>query len=190
MAMTQASVVVGVFPERSQAQCAVDELRRAGFSDEEIGFLTRASVADTGEDVGANTATGVAGGGLVGGLMGAAAALLIPGFGPAIAGGILAAVLGGAALGAAAGGLLGAFTSIGVSDTDARFYQNELNAGRSIVTVKAPTGLEDAEVLLRNCGASNVKTHIGIINTTSALRPPDTFDPTTNTPSNSEPQQT
>ncbi len=46
MVMKQHSVVVGVFADQAQAQPAIAELRRAGFSDDEIGFLTRAVTAE------------------------------------------------------------------------------------------------------------------------------------------------
>ncbi len=182
MAMTQTSVVVGVFSDHPQARHAIDALQRAGFSDQEIGFLTRAGSTETSEDTSANAATGALEGGLLGSILGAAASLLIPGIGPALAGGILIATLGGAALGAAAGGLIGVFTSLGVSDNDARFYQDELTAGRSIVTVKASTGLDDAATILRENGASDVRTHEGVINAIPPQRPygapSDTYDPT------------
>ena len=43
MSMTQSSIAVGVFHEPAQAQRAIEELRQAGYSDDEIGFLARAT---------------------------------------------------------------------------------------------------------------------------------------------------
>ena len=117
-----------------------------------IGFLSRVAEADTGTDVEGSAATGAISGGVVGGILGAAAALLIPGFGPAIAGGILAATVGGVAIGATAGGILGALTSLGVSENEAKFYQRELEAGRTIVTVKSADGATQATAILHNNG--------------------------------------
>ena len=190
MAITQNWIVVGVFPEDTQAKQAIDDLRRAGFNDDEMGFLTRAGVIESPGDVGASVTTGAVSGGVVGGVLGAAVSLLIPGFGPALAGGILAATLGGAALGATAGGIIGTFTGMGASEREAHFYQKELEAGRTIVTVKAPSGYGEAEAILRRNGATDAKTLFGAFNATPPLRPygapPDTYDPTTGSGTNEE----
>jgi outer membrane lipoprotein SlyB len=179
MAMTQSSVAVGVFVEEAQARKAIDELRRAGFSDDEIGFLARARAVGAEDQRAANTTSGIVGGGVVGGVLGAAASLLIPGFGPAIAGGILAATLGGAALGAAAGGIIGSLTGMGVPERDARFYQRELEAGHTIVTVKTPdaTGYDEAIAIMRANGAYDATTQEGVINATPPIRPYGTGEP-------------
>src|SRR5436853_4493153 len=118
MATTNPSTVVGVFVDRAQVEQAIQALERAGFTDQQIGFV-RPGEQPTGEartDKGTQVAAGVGGGGVVGGIVGTAAALLIPGLGPAIAGGILAATLGGATIGAIAGGLIGALTNMGVPE--------------------------------------------------------------------------
>ena len=108
MTMTDRSTVVGVFELRSEADAAIYELQRAGFTDDQIGFIVRnedAGAATTVEDgntteAAPGAAVGAVSGGIIGGVIGAAAALLIPGIGPVIAGGILVTVLGGAAIGA------------------------------------------------------------------------------------------
>ncbi|GAC1366008.1 MAG: hypothetical protein NVSMB44_28770 [Ktedonobacteraceae bacterium] len=166
MSTMQSTVVVAVFPTQDQAQQALDELRRAGFSDGEIGFLRRAAPGLSGSEVVPVAAGGAVEGGLVGGIVGAAVALLIPGFGPALAGGIIAATLSGAALGATAGGLMAALSELGVSNADARFYQQELSAGHIIITVKAASGQEEARTLLKRAGSTSVKTHVGVMNAT------------------------
>ena len=182
MAMTQSSVAVGVFSDLAQARQAIDELRRAGFNDDEIGFLTRAGTIEPENEQGARIAADAAGGGLVGGTIGAVAALLIPGFGPAIAGGILIATLSGAAIGAAAGSIIGSLTGMGVPEEEAHFYQKELEAGRPIVTVKSASGQDEAVAILRRNGAYDATTQSGVINATPPLRPyggvpPETYDP-------------
>lgn len=182
MAMTQSSVVVGVFADLAQARRAIDELRRAGFNDDEIGFLTRAGTIEPENEQGARMATDAVEGGLLGGALGAVAALLIPGFGPAIAGGILIATLSGAAIGAAAGGIIGSLTGMGVPEEEARFYQRELEAGHPIVTVKTVTDQDEAVAILRRNGSYDATTRSGVINATPPLRPyggvpPETYDP-------------
>jgi len=78
MGMTQGEVAVGVFVNSVQARRAVEELHRAGYSGDEIGYLTRASANRPSEDTGTFIANSAVEGGLVGGLIGAAAALLWP----------------------------------------------------------------------------------------------------------------
>src|SRR5947209_1934142 len=187
MAMTDRSTVVGVFADRVQAERAIEALHRAGFTDEQVGFVRRGEDTGTNDgekrtDEGANFTSRVIGGGALGGILGAAAALLIPGFGPAIAGGILAAVLGGVAVGAAAGGILATLTSIGIPEEEARFYQKELEADRTIVTVKAPTAQAEALEILRRNGAYDATTRFGEFNARPPLRPYGSAEPGDNEP--------
>ena len=113
------STVVGVFPDRSQAQQAVGELKRLGFREDQIGVIGREglpngkSARPAAEQAGHSkaaegAATGVAAGAGVGALwaLGIAAGML-PAIGPVIAGGLLASVLASAAGGAAIAGLVG-----------------------------------------------------------------------------------
>lgn len=153
MGMAQGYIAVGAFRDPLLARRAIEELHQAGYSDEEIGYLTRASAIESEAGTEASIANGAVEGGLVGALIGATAALLIPGFGPAIAGGILAAALSGAAVGAAAGGIVSALIGIGVPEEEARHYQKELEAGHTVVTVKAQSGYADAVQILRRNGA-------------------------------------
>jgi hypothetical protein len=110
-------------------------------------------------------ATGAVSGGVVGGLLGAAAALLLPGLGPALAGGILAVTLGSVALGAVAGSFVGALTGFGIPEEDALYYQNELELGRIIVTVKAAERYQEAFDILRHNGAYDANTRNNTQNT-------------------------
>ncbi len=41
MTTTGRSTVVGVFEDRAAAERAIDELRRAGFNDDQIGYVVR-----------------------------------------------------------------------------------------------------------------------------------------------------
>jgi hypothetical protein len=157
----QSQVVVGVFDDQNRAQQAVNELRSAGFNDNQIGFALRGgrmgnvgtTPVGTGEGVAGNTVGGAVAGGAIGALIGAGAALLIPGIGPAVAGGILATALTGGAIGAVAGGLLGALTGLGVPEEEARFYQQEFEAGRVVVTVQAGNRAQEALSILQRYGA-------------------------------------
>ncbi|MEO8970078.1 MAG: hypothetical protein ABI406_00585, partial [Ktedonobacteraceae bacterium] len=104
-------------------------------------------------------ATGAVTGGIVGGVIGIAAGLLLPFIGPAIAGGVLIAALGGAALGAVAGGFMGAFVRMGVPEEQARQYEQEFKAGRTIVTIKTDDRQQDALNILSNNGAIYFNAH-------------------------------
>lgn len=176
MDMTRRSVVVGVFNDHTQAETAVDELQRMGFRDDEIGFAWR---GESGSHDTEKTKSHVGTGAIVGGILGAAAALLIPGVGPAIAGGILAPLLGagvtaagvgaaGAALGAAAGGLMGALTGMGVPEEEAKYYDNEFSQGLAIVTVKAGSRYSEARDVLMRHGAYDVNSTHGGTGTVAA----------------------
>jgi len=156
-------VVVGVFSDRHRAQEAIQELKRSGFRDEEIGVVARdedevaGRVAEDegveGSNVGKGLAIGAASGAGIGGLwaIGIAAGLL-PAIGPVIAGGILASLLASAGVGAAVGGVAGALIGLGVPEEDAEFYEGEFKSGRTIVTVRAAGRYGEAMSILRRFG--------------------------------------
>src|SRR5215210_3109140 len=139
----KAGTVVGLFHDSSAAERAIRDLRTAGFSDREIGFIMqnrdeeRRLATDTGTKAGETAAAGAVGGGVLGGIVGLLAgvgALVIPGIGPIIAGGALASTLAGAGIGAAAGGLIGALVGMGIPEEDARYYESGLQEGGILVT--------------------------------------------------------
>jgi hypothetical protein len=171
MAMTQDFIAVGVFHDAEQARHAIDELKRAGYSENEIGFLARASATESEDDTMKNATTGAVEGGVIGGVLGAAAALLIPGFGPAIAGGILLATFGAAGIGALAGTIIGTLVSIGVPEEEAHHYKRELEKGHTIVTVKATSGYDDVLAIMRNNGAKDAKIRYSEFNAEPPQRP-------------------
>jgi hypothetical protein len=158
--MPNRTTVVGVFSDRNDAERALDNLAAAGFRDDQVGILTRGDASRVGEtkapDRGSKVGEGAAAGVVVGGILGAAASLLIPGIGPVLAGGILAGVLGTAVVGAAAGGVIGALVGMGIPEEEARFYEGEFKAGRTLVTVKADSRYDEARSILREAGAYDV----------------------------------
>lgn len=173
MARMERSTVVGVFEQRNDAERAIDELHRAGFTDEHIGFIMRDGSGHTTHDVsttgpsqaGEGAVGGMLAGAGIGGLIAAAASLLVPGFGPVLAGGILATTLGGAAIGAAAGGILGALVGMGVPEDEARYYETEFESGRMLVTVRADGRFDEARDILYRCGAFDVDHRSGMVGT-------------------------
>jgi hypothetical protein len=153
--------IVGVFPTPQQAQRAVMELKSSGFSESDIGVVSRNSegkvVGKDAEDAGANAATGAAAGAATGAGLGALWGLgilagVLPGIGPAIAGGTLGVLLSSAAAGAAAAGITGALVGLGVSEDEAAYYENEYKAGRTLVTVRAGAKAAAAEQIFARHG--------------------------------------
>jgi len=155
--------MVGVFHTRAEATEAMNALRNAGFRDDQIGFAVR-TVGDINDlnpdsipDDVRGSGTGAAGGALTGAIAGGAtAALMVPAIGPVIAGGIVAAAMLGAAVGAAAGGVLGSLINLDVPEHDARVYEQEMRAGKSVVLVRAGDRADEAAVILGRAGAFDV----------------------------------
>jgi hypothetical protein len=154
------STAIGVFQDRAQAERAVDELHRAGFRNDEIGFVTRdgkhvvTDATDTEVRAESGAAAGAVTGGILGALLGGVAALSVPGVGPVVAAGLLAGVLGGTAAGAWGGGLLGALIGLALPEEEARYYQGEVEAGRALVIVQAGDRYAEAVGILSRCGGT------------------------------------
>ncbi len=155
------TTLVGVFEDRSAAERAVDELERSNFKNDQVGFAIRGDevvrggmISDAqGTKDGRGAITGAATGAGLGAILGAAAAMLLPGIGPVVAGGILAMAFGGAVAGTAVGGIMGAMTGLGVSEEEAKYLEQEFQSGRAIVAVKAgPRAVEAAEIMRRHGG--------------------------------------
>jgi uncharacterized membrane protein len=161
------SIASAVFDNRTEAERAVSELRSAGVRDSDISIVAQhdgknMSTDGAGEKTGdlvSKTALGAGAGALLG-----VAALAIPGVGPLVAAGAIAeAAVGGAALtgtaiGAAAGGLTSLLTKHGVSDDDARYYEDRVNQGGVFVSVDDSSNVDRArvsEILYRSGGHSS-----------------------------------
>ena len=160
MTTTDRSTVVGVFENDAQARQAVNQLEEMGFTADQVGYAGHGGDAiseDKATDVAGGAATGAVGGGVIGGVLGALAAGLIPGVGPIIGAGILTATVVGAGAGAAAGGLLGGLTGLGVSEEEARYYEDEFKSGRSLVAVKAGDRYAEVRTRLRDLGAYDIE---------------------------------
>jgi len=165
MGTNQRSTVVGVFEDRDQARRAVEELKRMGFRDDQIGVVShdddRRDVGDkTTEGTGSYASEGAAIGAATGAGVGALWALgiaagLLPGIGPVIAGGLFASLLASAAGGAAVAGIAGALIGMGIPESEAQYYEEEFKGGRTIVTVRAERRYDEVEATLRRFGAYN-----------------------------------
>jgi hypothetical protein len=100
------------------------------------------------------TAIGAASGAGLGALwaLGIAAGVL-PAVGPVIAGGLLVSVLASAGATAAVGTVVGALVGLGVPEEEAWYFENEFNAGRTLVTVRPESRIAEVEAVLRDHGA-------------------------------------
>jgi uncharacterized protein (TIGR02271 family) len=159
--MSDRTTVIAIFDERTQAQRAIDQLKRAGFTEKEIGVTTRdgdgggqIARADKGETHAKEGAiAGVATGAGVGALWGLGIlAGVLPAIGPAIAGGTLAAILSSAAAGAATAGVAGTLIGLGIPEEEANYYDQEFRAGRTVVTVQAVGRQAEAQTILQQAG--------------------------------------
>jgi hypothetical protein len=173
MTGAQRSLIVAVFNDHNEADRAVDELRRAGFRNDQIGMVSRdpntgkattRPAKDKGVSEGTGAAVGAVAGAVAGAGIGGAVALgilagVIPGIGPAIAAGTLGVVLANAAGGAAIAGVAGALIGLGVSEEEARHYEGEFKAGRTLVTVhNVGNRFDEAWNILRRHGAYSRET--------------------------------
>ena len=169
MGTRREGVVVGIFHSAGDARRAIEDLRRANFSDKKIGLLTHDEDGDPdvksfkemeGNKAGTGAAIGAAAGAGGGTLwaLGIAAGIL-PAIGPVIAGGLLAAIAASAAGGAAAGVVIGSLVGLGVSDEEAAFYDEEFRKGRTIVVVHSDDRADLAVTILRAQNSQNPHLH-------------------------------
>ena len=163
--------IVGLFKDRARAEQAVRDLVDAGIDRDDISVVARdgeRGVADVSTDGVSDTTTGAvagAGGGAVlGGLAGillGLGALAIPGIGPIVAAGPIVAGLTGAGIGAATGGLVGALVSAGVPEDEAKYYEEGVRQGGSLVIVKNGDAAVGVEEILERNGAYDTRGRSG-----------------------------
>ena len=140
---TVKATTIGVFATHEAADRAVADLKKAGYTDDQIGLVGKNAKGKTvkvdggghnhaGEGLAIGAAAGAASGAAIG--VGILAGVL-PVIGPVLALGTIGTVLFNAIGGAAAAGLAGALIGWGIPEEDAKYYENEVKAGRFLVTV-------------------------------------------------------
>ena len=153
--------IVGLFDNFSEAEAVVRYLERAGYDRTDMSIVanevargsTRTTTAAGADNAAEGAGTGAIIGGVTGGMAGliaSLAGLAIPGIGPVIAAGPLVAALTGAGVGAVAGGLIGALTSAGVPEEHARYYEEGVRRGGTLVTVSASDADADEVMEIMN----------------------------------------
>lgn len=150
-----------------QAEHIVDQLKIAGFSNNDISVLfpdksstkdfahEKHTKAPEGATIGGGTGIGV---GAVLGWLAGIGSLAIPGAGPFIAAGPIMGALSGAAVGAAAGGLTGALIGLGIPEYEAKRYEGKIKGGNVLISVHTENSdeLERAENIFEKAHAEDI----------------------------------
>ena len=168
-ATTGRQTVVGVFEGMERAERALNGLKDAGFTPEQVSVVAKdkrdvQQMSDNTEMVadsaGAGAVTGTLLGGVAGFLVGISA-LVIPGIGPIVGTGIIVSTLAGAGIGAVAGGRDGALVGHGVPEEDAREYEGHVKAGSILLTVHALSADEErsAREIFNNTKGGSVRSY-------------------------------
>src|SRR5687767_13810287 len=164
-----AKAVFCIAKTEAQATTIVEQLKAAGFSNNDISALlpdkagTRDFAHEQHTKAPEGAATGAATGGVLGGALGWLAgigALAIPGVGPLIAAGPIMAALSGAAVGAAAGGVTGALIGLGMPELEAKRYESKIKDGNILISVHTDNHdqLKLAKEIFENVGATDIST--------------------------------
>ncbi len=157
----------GIFPSRSAAEAAVDQLIAAGFSNDDVSVLMSDSkgskefASEKNTKAPEGTTTGVVSGGTIGGTLGLLAglgALAIPGVGPLIAAGPIMGALAGLGIGGAVGGLVGALVGMGIPEYEAKRYEGRVKDGGILVSVHCDSSDEvgRAKDVLKAAGGEDI----------------------------------
>jgi len=161
------TTVAAVFETEEQAKEAFRRLQDAGVSGDDIGLVLREQARQNERheefvrdaDHWAGASVGAAVGGTGGWLAGAAmtgAALAIPVIGPVLAIGALAGIA--SAAGGALGWLAGGLAARGMEHPEASFYQNAVEEGGVLMTVKAEgPNVERVQAVIRMYGGKEYR---------------------------------
>src|ERR1700726_1467860 len=161
------TAVFGIYPNRTNVDSAVNDLKAAGFKNTDISVLfpenqgtkdfahEKSTKAPEGPKTGAGTGS-LLGGGL--GWLAGIGALAIPGLGPFIAAGPIMAALAGAGVGGAVGGLTGALVGMGIPEYEAKRYEGRVKDGGILLSVHSDSSEETkrAKDILERTGAQDI----------------------------------
>ena len=156
-----------IFPSKSEAELAVNQLTAAGFSSQDVSVLmadksgTRDFATEKNTKAPEGTTTGAGVGGTVGGTIGLLAgigAIAIPGVGPLIAAGPIMATLAGIGVGGTVGGIIGALVGMGIPEYEAKRYEGRVKDGGILVSVHCDSSDEvsRAKDILKAAGGDDV----------------------------------
>jgi len=162
-----AKAVFCIATSEFQAESIVNELKVAGFSDNDISVLfpDKTGTKDFAHEHHTKAPEGAAAGAGTGGVLGGALGWLagigllsVPGVGPFIAAGPIMAALGGAAVGAAMGGIAGALIGMGIPEYEAKRYEGKIKEGNILISVHTENGSQArrAKEIFENAGAHDI----------------------------------
>src|SRR5580693_10179707 len=162
-----AKAVICIAKSEEQATRIVDDLKAAGFSNNDVSVLLpdRAGSRDFAHEhhtkAPEGAATGAVAGGVTAGVLGwlvGIGTLAIPGVGPLIAAGPILAALSGAAAGGAVGGLAGALIGLGIPEYEAKRYEGAIRNGNILISVHTEDSKERdaAKKIFENASAKDI----------------------------------
>ena len=146
-----AKAVFCIAKSEEQATQIVNQLKEAGFSNDDVSVLLpdRAGSRDFAHEHHTKAPEGAAAGAVAGGVMAGVFGWLvgigtvaIPGVGPLIAAGPILAALSGAAAGGAVGGLAGGLVGLGIPEYEAKQYEGKVKNGNILISVHAEDSKE------------------------------------------------
>lgn len=169
------TTTIGVFETRIKNETIINELKAGGISDNEISCIYLDKDGDmrdeqTDEKVEDGAVKGATTGAVVGAIAGLAVANgILPGLGTIFVAGPLlmttfgltaaaATTVGGALTGTLAGGVIGALAQLGISETDAEIYMQNLEKGNVVFVTR--TDKSTAKDVLAKNGAMEVREYI------------------------------
>jgi hypothetical protein len=139
--------IIGLFSDRGAAERAYQSLFDYGYSHDEITVVltdearklhfppVETEIEDkTLKGLGAGAIIGGGVGALIGVIAGLGTSLVVPTLGIVVAGPLVAG-LTGAGTGGVAGGLIGALVGAGIREEKARFYAEEIDQGKILISV-------------------------------------------------------
>ena len=164
--MAQKSVF-GIAKNESQAIMIADNLKAAGFTENDISVLfpdktgTRDFANEQHTKAPEGAATGAGTGAVLGGALGwmvGIGSLAIPGLGPFIAAGPIMAALAGAGVGGAVGGITGALIGMGIPEYEAKRYEGRVKEGGILLSVHSDNSdwTKRAKEILERTGAQDI----------------------------------
>lgn len=141
--------VICIAQSTPQAEAIVDQLKIAGFSNNDISVLfpDKTTTKDFAHEQHTKAPEGATTGGAVGlgvgavlGWLAGIGSLAIPGVGPFIAAGPIMGALGGAAVGGTTGGIIGALVGLGIPEYEAKRYEGKVRGGNILISVHTDDG--------------------------------------------------
>ena len=151
----------GVAKSEDQATSIVDQLKVAGFSENDISVLSSGWARHFAHEQHTKAPEGAAFGAASGVVLGAAfgwlvgiGTLAIPGLGVLLAAGPIIAALTGAGGGAVVGGVMGSMIGLGMPEFEAKQYDDKMKGGNILISVHTEDRMEHdrAVGIFKNAG--------------------------------------